>query len=185
MADNDAASFEVSASPDEIDEGGSATLTVSIANGVTFAANQSIALSVSGSASAADYGLAPETLTLAAGATSVTATLTAVDDADEESAETATVTATHGGTAVGSATLTIRASDIPSDDASLASLVLSDVDIGTFSPGATDYAAQVPTELSSTTVTVAANDAGAVVEIADAVGSTLGETRTVRLEGRR
>ena len=182
VADNDAASFEVSASPDEIDEGGSATLTVSIANGVTFAANQSIALSVSGSASAADYGLAPETLTLAAGATSVTATLTAVDDADEESAETATVTATHGGTAVGSATLTIRASDIPSDDASLASLVLSDVDIGTFSPEATDYAAQVPTELSSTTVTVAANDAGAVVEIADAVGSTLGETRTVRLE---
>ena len=105
-----------------------------------------------------------------------------MDDADEESAETATVTATHGGTAVGSATLTIRASDIPSDDASLASLVLSDVDIGTFSPEATDYAAQVPTELSSTTVTVAANDAGAVLEIADAVGSTLGETRTVRLE---
>ena len=182
VLDDDAASFEVSVSPEEIDEGGSSTLTVSIANGVTFAADQSIALSVAGSASAADYGLAPETLTLAAGATSVEATLTAVDDADEESAEIATVTATHGGTAVGSATLTIRASDIPSDDASLASLVLSDVDIGTFSPEATDYAAQVPTELSSTTVTVAANDAGAVLEIADAVGSTLGETRTVRLE---
>ena len=182
VLDDDAAIFGVSASPEEIDEGGSATLTVSIANGVTFAEAQSIALSVAGSASAADYGLAPETLTLAAGATSVTATLTAVDDADEESAETATVTATHGGTAVGSATLTIRASDIPSDDASLASLVLSDVDIGTFSPEATDYAAQVPSELSSTTVTVAASDAGAVLEIADAVGSTLGETRTVRLE---
>ncbi len=182
VLDDDAAIFEVSASPEEIDEGGSATLTVSIANGVTFAADQSIALSVAGSASVADYGLAPETLALAAGAGSVEATLTAVDDADEESAETATVTATHGGTAVGSATLTIRASDIPSDDASLASLVLSDVDIGTFSPEATDYAAQVPTELSSTTVTVAANDAGAVLEIADAVGSTLGETRTVRLE---
>ena len=182
VADDDSASFGVSASPEEIDEGGSATLTVSIANGVTFAEAQSIALSVAGSASAADYGLAPETLTLAAGATSVEATLTAVDDADEESAETATVTATHGGTAVGSATVTIRASDIPSDDASLASLVLSDVDIGTFSPEATDYAAQVPSELSSTTVTVAANDAGAVVEIADVVGSTLGETRTVRLE---
>ena len=182
VADDDSASFGVSASPEEIDEGGSSTLTVSIANGVTFAADQSIALSVSGSASVVDYALAPETLTLAAGAGSVEATLTAVDDADEESAETATVTATHGGTAVGSATLTIRASDIPSDDASLASLVLSDVDIGPFSPEATDYAAQVPTELSSTTVTVAANNAGAVVEIADAVGSTLGETRTVRLE---
>ena len=182
VADNDAAIFEVSASPEEIDEGGSSTLTVSIAKGVTFAADQSIALSVSGSASAADYGLAPETLTLAAGAGSVEATLTAVDDVDEESAETATVTATHSGTAVGSVTLTIRASDIPSDDASLASLVLSDVDIGTFSPEATDYAAEVPSELSSTTVTVAANDAGAVVEIADTVGSTLGETRTVRLE---
>ena len=182
VADDDSASFGVSASPEEIDEGGSSTLTVSIANGVTFAADQSIALSVSGSASVVDYALAPETLTLAAGAGSVEATLTAVDDADEESAETATVTATHGGTAVGSATVTIRASDIPSDDASLASLVLSDVDIGPFSPEATDYAAQVPSELSSTTVTVAANDAGAVVEIADAVGSTLGETRTVRLE---
>ena len=182
VADDDAAIFEVSASPEEIDEGGSSTLTVSIAKGVTFAADQSIALSVSGSASAADYGLAPETPTLAAGATSVTATLTAVDDADEESAETATVTATHGGLEAGSATVTIRASDIPSDDASLASLVLSDVDIGTFSPEATDYAAEVPSELSSTTVTVAASDAGAVLEIADAVGSTLGETRTVRLE---
>ena len=182
VLDDDAASFEVSASPEEIDEGGSATLTVSIANGVTFAEAQSIALSVAGSASAADYGLAPETLALAAGATSVTATLTAVDDADEESAETATVTATHGGTAVGSATLTIRARDIPSDDASLASLVLSDVDIGPFSLEVTDYVAQVPSELSSTTVTATANDAGAVVEIADAVGSTLGETRTVHLE---
>ena len=172
----------MSASPEEIDEGGSATLTVSIAKGVTFAEDQSIALSVSGSASAADYVLAPETLALAAGATSVEATLTAVDDVDEESAETATVTATHGGLEVGSAPLAIRASDIPSDDADLASLVLSDVDIGTFSPEATDYAAEVPSEFSSTTVTATANDAGAVVEIADAVGSTLGETRTVHLE---
>ena len=182
VLDDDAAVFAVSAAAEEIDEGGSSTLTVSIANGVTFAADQSIALSVSGSASAADYVLAPETPTLAAGATSVEATLTAVDDADEESAETATVTATHGGLEVGSATVAIRASDIPSDDASLASLVLSDVDIGTFSPEATDYAAQVPSGLSSTTVTATANDAGAVVEIADAVGSTLGATRTVRLE---
>ena len=182
VLDDDAAMFAVSAAAEEIDEGGSSTLTVSIANGVTFAADQSIALSVSGSASAADYVLAPETPTLAAGAGSVEATLTAVDDADEESAETATVTATHGGLEVGSATVAIRASDIPSDDASLASLVLSDVDIGTFSPEATDYAAQVPSGLSSTTVTATANDAGAVVEIADAVGSTLGETRTVRLE---
>ena len=182
VADNDAAIFEVSASPDEIDEGGSATLTVSIAKGVTFAADQSIALSVSGSASSADYVLAPETPTLAAGAGSVTATLTAVDDVDEEPVETATVTATHGGLEVGSATVAIRASDIPSDDAGLASLVLSDVDIGPFSPEATDYAAAVPSGLSSTTVTATANDAGAAVEIADAVGSTLGETRTVRLE---
>ena len=55
VADDDAASFTVSASPPAIDEGGTATLRVSIANGVTFAQDQTIALAVTGTASAADH----------------------------------------------------------------------------------------------------------------------------------
>ena len=75
--DNDAATFTVSASPAQIEEGESSTLTVAIANGVTFAADQTIALDFAAStAAAADYAVAdgggqalasPYALTLAAG----------------------------------------------------------------------------------------------------------------------
>ena len=92
VEDNDAATFAVSLVPEEIDEGGSAVLTVALANGVMFAREQSIALSATGSA---------------------TATLTALADVHAEDAETVTVTATHDGAAVGSATATIRANDAP------------------------------------------------------------------------
>ena len=58
--DNDEATFTVSASPAQIEEGESSTLTVAIANGVTFAADQSIALDLAASTAAAanDYALA-------------------------------------------------------------------------------------------------------------------------------
>ena len=185
VADNDSATFDVSASSGEIDEGEETTVTVSIGNGVTFAAEQRIVLSVSGTATAADYLLAPSALTLAAGASSVEATLTAVDDTDEELAETVTVTATRAGSAVGAVTVTIRTSDVPSDDATLASLTLSGVDIGSFAADVTDYTAAVETEVASTTVTATAHDAGAAVVVADGSGSTAGDTRTVALGGRR
>ena len=181
VADNDSATFDVSASSGEIDEGEETTVTVSIGNGVTFAAEQRIVLSVSGTATAADYLLAPSALTLAAGASSVEATLTAVDDTDEELAETVTVTATRAGSAVGAVTVTIRTSDVPSDDATLASLTLSGVDIGSFAADVTDYTAAVETEVASTTVTATAHDAGAAVVVADGSGSTAGDTRTVSL----
>ena len=181
VADNDSATFSVSSGSEEIDEGDETRVTVSIGNGVTFAADQAIALTVSGTATADDYRLAPDALTLTAGASLVEATLTAVDDTDEEPAETITVTASRAGTTVGSVTVTVRASDVPSDDATLASLVLSGVDIGPFSPDATDYTAAVETEVASTTVTATANDAGAAVVIADGTGSTVGATRTVSL----
>ena len=181
VEDNDIATFDVSASSEEIDEGEETTLTVSIGNGVTFAEDQTITLSVSGTAALADYLLSATSLALGAGASSVAATLTVVDDTDEEPAETLTVTATRDGSTVGSVTVTIRVSDVPSDDASLAALTLSGVDIGLFAADVTDYTAAVETEVASTTVSATVNDAGAAVAVADGTGSTAGDTRTVSL----
>ena len=119
--DNDAATFTVSASPAQIEEGEASTLTVAIANGVTFAADQTIALDFAAStAAAADYALAdsggqalasPYALTLAAGASTVTATVTATDDAEQEPAETIEAAASHDGSAIGSASIEVAASD--------------------------------------------------------------------------
>ncbi len=119
--DNDAATFTVSASPAQIEEGEASTLTVAIANGLTFAADQTIALDFAAStAVAADYGVAdgggqalasPYALTLAAGASTVTATVTATDDADQEPAETIEAAVSHDGTAIGSAAVEVAASD--------------------------------------------------------------------------
>ena len=113
---------------------------------------------------------------------SVTATVTAVDDSDEESDETVVVTASHGGGAVGSATVTIEANDTPvSTDAALSSLALSGVSIGDFDAGITAYAASVGNGVSSTTVTAVASDDGASVVIADGDGETQGTSRSVSL----
>ena len=182
VADDDVAAFTVTADPAEIDEGGSTAVEVSIANGTTFAAAQSFELSATGTASSDDYALSPNPLPLAAGASSARATLTATDDALHEPAETVAVAVSHSGAEIGTATVTVRESDVPSDDASLASLTLSDVDIGPFSPDETEYAASVPAETSETTVRADVNDPGASVEIADALGSTVGAERTVRLD---
>ena len=181
VTDDDAAVFAVAAAPTRIDEGGASTVTVSVSNGVVFAADQAITLSASGTATADDYALDPAVLTLAAGASAAAATVTAADDADEEPDETLTLTALHDGTAVGSATVTVAASDAPSDDATLRALALSGVDIGAFSPATTSYAAAVDNAVSSTVATATPNDAGATVTIADAAGSTPGGTRTVAL----
>ncbi len=113
---------------------------------------------------------------------SVTASVTAVDDSDEESDETVVVTASHGDDAVGSATVTIEANDTPvSTDAALSSLVLSGVSIGNFDADTTAYAASVGNGVSSTTVTAVASDDGASVVIADGDGETQGTSRSVSL----
>ena len=119
--DNDSATFTVSASPAQIDEGEASTLTVAIANGVTFAADQTIALDLAAStAAAADYTVAdgggqalaaPYALTLTAGASTVTATVTATDDSEQETAETIEIAASLDGTSSGSATIEVAASD--------------------------------------------------------------------------
>ena len=179
---DDDATWTVSAQPAEIDEGESATVTVAVANGRTFASNQTISLAVSGTAASSDYSLSATELTLRAGESSATATVTATDDVILEGGETVTVTASHGGQSVGSATITIEANDTPlSNDATLSSLVLSGVDIGAFNSGTTGYSAIVGYDVSSTTVTADPSDDGASVTIADANGSTQGTSRAVSL----
>ncbi len=162
VEDDDAATFTVSADPPTISEGETATLTVAIANGVTFAEAQTISLATSGTASAADYTGVPPTLSLAAGATSATATLVAAADQAEEEAETVTVTASHGGSSVGSATVTMQS---VSRDATLSSLSLSGVDIGAFSGATTTYQASVANPVTATTVAATASHSRATVAI--------------------
>ena len=180
IEDNDTATWSVTAGPAKVVEGAASTVTVSV--GKEFEVDQTITLAVGGTAASSDYSLSSSSLTLDAGDTSVTATVTAVDDSDEESDETVVVTASHGGGAVGSATVTIEDNDTPvSTDAALSSLALSGVSIGDFDAGITAYAASVGNGVSSTTVTAVASDDGASVVIADGDGETQGTSRSVSL----
>ncbi len=178
VAEDDAAQFAVSASPAEVVEGASSTVTVAIGNGVTYATAREVSLSVTGTVSASDYAL-PATVALAAGASSATAEFAALeDDAAAEAREEARIAATVDGAEVGAATVAIRPLR---GDATLSSLSLTDADIGPFDAQTTAYAAEVAHEVASTTVTAEPSDAAAAVQIADAAGSTLGTQRTSAL----
>ena len=163
LEESDIPEFSLSARPAGIAEGESAAVRVAITNGVRFREAQTIDLSVSGTASGADYAGVPQTLRLRAYKTeTTTATLTAAVDREDEAEETVTITASHGGVSIGSATLTIAS---VSHDPSLRTLSLSGVDIGAFSADTTVYAASVAHEVASTTVTAAASHSAAVVTI--------------------
>ena len=164
------ADFTVTVSPSTIAEGDTATLTVALEGGVTFTEDQTIALAVTGSASAADYRLSPEALTLPAGASSVTSELAALDDDEDEEPETVTVAPSLGTVTGGSATVTIRS---VSHDATLSALSLSGIDIGAFSDDTTAYTAFVAHEISSTTVTAAVSHARATLEISPGTEASL------------
>ena len=179
IEDNDTPEWSVVAEPAKVAEGAASTVTVSVDK--AFEVAQTITLALGGTAASEDYSLS-SSLTLGAGDTSVMARVTAVDDSDEESDETVVVTASHGGGAVGSATVTIEDNDTPvSSDAALSSLALSGVDIGGFDADNTAYAASVGNGVSSTTVTAVASDDGASVVIADGDGETRGTSRSVSL----
>ena len=179
VTDDDEPSFTLTASPTTVEEGAASTLIVAT-GGVTFGTAQTIGLSAGGSAASSDYSLSPSSLTLSAGSTSAQATLTAVNDSDEEPDETVRITASHNGANVGSVTVTILANDEKlSDDATLSALSLSGVDIGPFSPSTTSYSADVENAVTGTTVTARANDADASVRIADPGGSAVGTSRAV------
>ena len=178
MEENDEAEFALSVDPDEVEEGESATVRVEITNGVTFAESQAIALDFKGSTATkdADYTISSESLTLrghfAGGASSVTATLTAVVDSDEEGDETVRIAAWRDRETIGSATVTIRS---VSHDAALAALSLSGVDIGTFSSDKTAYTASVGHATSSTTVAATAAHRSAAVSIQPGAEVSLAE----------
>ena len=103
VAETDQAGWELTVPQVEVTEGTSVTVSLAIANGVTFAQKQTIRLALSGTASASDYTVVPAGLQLAAGLSSVTATLAAATDEEDEEAETVTITATHDGVEIGSA----------------------------------------------------------------------------------
>ena len=110
LEENDVAEFEVTVDSAEVAEGESTTARVAIINGVTFAADQTIALDFAGSTATkgTDFTVAPSfPRSLRAGESVVTALLTAAGDTEEEGEETVSVTALHGGAPVGAATVTI------------------------------------------------------------------------------
>ena len=113
ITDNDAAAFTVTVSPAAIVEaGGSSTVTVDT-GGVTFTIAQTITLALTGTATeGTDYTISSKTLTLPVGQRSVTATVTARQDDVVDADETVIVTASHGGSAIGTAqTITITDDD--------------------------------------------------------------------------
>ena len=111
IEDNDTAVWSVVAVPARVVEGAVSTVTVSVDK--AFEVDQTITLAATGgTAASGDYSLSSSLLTLAAGDMSVTASVTAVDDSViEGGVETVVVTASHGGGAVGSATVTIEDND--------------------------------------------------------------------------
>ena len=113
LEENDAAEFALSVDPASVAEGETAQVQVRTTNGVTFAADQTIALGFAGSTATkgTDYTVSAESLTLRAGRRRATASLTAVADSEQEEDETVTVEAAHGGAAIGAATLTITGSE--------------------------------------------------------------------------
>ena len=111
IEDNDAPQFALTASADTVAEGESTTVTVDT-GGVTFATAQRIALELGGSATAGeDYTITPASITIAADATSGSATITALDDTEQEDAETITLAASHDAAPIGTLDISISASD--------------------------------------------------------------------------
>ena len=91
---------------------GTSTLTVST-GATAFATDQTIDLELAGTATKDDdFTISSESLTLSAGATSVTATVTAVQDRIDEANETVLITASHNSSTIGSRqTVTITDDD--------------------------------------------------------------------------
>jgi len=114
IADDDVAQFDLMVDDDDIPEtGGAATLTVSTGE-ATFADDQTITLSLTGTATEGqDYDILTKQLLLAAGEFSVSTTVTALHDTVDEEHEEITITAElHDGTRVGEPkTITITDND--------------------------------------------------------------------------
>ena len=122
ITDDDEPSWGLSAAPASISESSesSSTLTVST-GGVTFASEQTISLDFQGSATkSTDYTVGAETLTLAAGLSSVSTTVSAVNDSALDAGETIRVTAMLDGSTIG----TQQSIAIIDDDQAATTIVL-------------------------------------------------------------
>ena len=113
--DNDVAAFTLSASSEEVAEGGTVTLAVA-ADEVTFAEPQTITLRLGGTATPGDdFTLAgpdgelsdPYAVTLLADATSARLTIRTARDDEDDAGETVELSASHDGTAIGMVAVTI------------------------------------------------------------------------------
>ena len=115
IADNERPALTFSVLPATIlEDGGMATVTVATSDGNTITSDATIDLTLAGTATkGTDYIIDSESLTLMAGQSSVTATITATNDADADDNETVVVTATSGGNAVGSAQTVTIAETLP------------------------------------------------------------------------
>ena len=110
IADNERPALTFTVAPTTIlENAGTATVTLATTDGTGITADTAIALSLAGTATkGTDYTISSESLTLAAGQSSVTATITATMDAASDDNETVVVTASSGGAAIGTAqTVTI------------------------------------------------------------------------------
>ena len=164
---DDTARFVLTVGPEEVREGGGGAVTVEVTNGVTFAANQTIALTITGTAAANDFTLfdvreqtlsSPYTVTLPAGESVAATYVTTVNDADEELAETIIVTVSHDGTAIGTQTMTIKASPLRLELSTLAVTGSGRAMYPAFDPGTLHYAAGCA-DTDPVTLTLSAKDA--------------------------
>ena len=122
ITDADSAAFESVISDDEVGEGATVELTVTLNGVATFAAAQTIDLTFASGEPIAgvDFTVAdargqtltaPYALTLPAGSSSVVATISIVDDAEEEGNETIVVSVSHGAASLDDKFITILAND--------------------------------------------------------------------------
>ena len=96
ITNDDEPSWALSVNPELIAEADASSSTVSVSSGgVTFTSSKTIDLGFGGTATkSTDYTVAAETLTLAAGRSTVSTTVSALDDAVADASETILVTAT-------------------------------------------------------------------------------------------
>ena len=103
ITDDDEPDWALSVNPASIAEADASSSTVSVSSGgVTFNSAKTINLGFGGTATkSTDYTVAAETLTLAAGRSSVSTTVSALDDSALDVGETILVTATLDGATIG------------------------------------------------------------------------------------
>ncbi len=103
ITNDDDPNWALSATPASITEAAASSSTVSVSSGgVTFPGEKTINLDFAGTATkSTDYTVAAETLTLAAGQSSASTTVSALDDSDLDVDETILVTARLDGATIG------------------------------------------------------------------------------------